>query len=160
MPRRRARPRGATYAFPDDFATGLERFKEASGLTWAELARQFGTSTLNLWRRRNGVLDKDEETARLMADTVQPIETLTGSVGRTLSIHLTSTRHDRRTLEALAALFEVHRGPGRIRLQLDLTERTPPLRVRARLTDVSVRPSEHLAKAVEQICGEGTVVWS
>ena len=55
MPRRRARPRGATYAFPDDFATGLERFKEASGLTWAELARQFGTSTLNLWRWRNGV---------------------------------------------------------------------------------------------------------
>ena len=108
----------------------------------------------------SGKLDKDEETARLMADTVQPIETLTGSVGRTLSIHLTSTRHDRRTLEALAALFEVHRGPGRIRLQLDLTERTPPLRVRARLTDVSVRPSEHLAKAVEQICGEGTVVWS
>ena len=107
-----------------------------------------------------GKLDKDEETARLMADDVRPIEALTESVERTLSIHLTSARHDRRTLQALAALFEVHRGPSRIRLQLDLTERTPPLRVRARLRDVRIRPSEHLAQAVEQICGEGTVSWT
>ena len=107
-----------------------------------------------------GKLDKDEETARLMADAVRPIETLTGSVGRTLSIHLTSARHDRRTLQALADLFQEHRGPSRIRLQLDLTERTPPLRVRAQLTDVRIRASEHLARAVEQICGEGTVSWA
>ncbi len=107
-----------------------------------------------------GKLDKDEETARLMADDVRPIETLSDSVGRTLSIQLTSARHDRRTLQALADLFRVHRGPGRIRLQLDLTERTPPLRVQARLTDVRVRPSEHLAQAVEHICGAGTVSWT
>ena len=107
-----------------------------------------------------GKLDKDEETARLMANEVRPIETLGGSVGRTLSIHLTSARHDRRTLQALADLFQVHRGPGRIRLQLDLTERTPALRIRARLTDVRIRPSEHLARAVEKICGAGTVSWT
>ena len=95
-----------------------------------------------------------------MADEVRPIETLTGSVGRTLSIHLTSTRHDRRTLQALAALFQVHPGPSRILLALDLTDRTPPLRVRARLREVRVRPSEHLARAVEQICGTGTVSWT
>jgi hypothetical protein len=106
-----------------------------------------------------GKLDKDEETARLMADEVRPIESL-ASVGPTLSIHLTSARHDRETLQALADLFQVHRGPSRIRLQLDLTERTPPLRVRARPTDVRIRPSEHLAKAVEQICGAGTVSWT
>ena len=107
-----------------------------------------------------GKLDKDEETARLTADDVRPIETLTGSVGRTLSIHLTSARRDRRTLQALAALFQVHRGPSRILLELDLRERTPPLRVRARLTDVRVRPSEQLAREVQQICGEGTVSWT
>ncbi len=106
-----------------------------------------------------GKLDKDEETARLMADDVRPIETLSGSVGRTMSIQLTSARLDRKTLQALARLFQVHRGPGRIRLQLDLTERTPPLRVQARLTEVRVRPSDHLAQAVEQISGEGTVSW-
>ena len=106
-----------------------------------------------------GKLDKDEETARLMADDVRPIETLGASVGRTLSIHLMSGRHDRATWQALAELFRVHRGPGRIRLQLDLTERTPPLRVRARLTEARVRPSADLARAVELICGEGTVSW-
>lgn len=39
----------------DAFAEALERFKEDSGLTWKELARRLGTSTLNLWRWRNGV---------------------------------------------------------------------------------------------------------
>ena len=49
----RRRPRRAAYACPDDFATGLERFREASGLMWADLARELGASTLNRWR--NGV---------------------------------------------------------------------------------------------------------
>ena len=48
-------PRRAADAYPDDFARGLERFKEASGLTWAELARLLGASALNLWRWRSGV---------------------------------------------------------------------------------------------------------
>jgi len=106
-----------------------------------------------------GKLDKDEETARIMADDIRPIESLDTSVGRTLSIHLSSPRHDRNTLEALAELFTTHRGPGPVRVQLDLTERTPALRVRARLTEARVRASEHLVLAVEKICGEGTVSW-
>lgn len=40
---------------PDAFAGALERIREASGLPWKELARLLGTSTLNLWRWRNGV---------------------------------------------------------------------------------------------------------
>ena len=55
MPRRRTRTRRNTYDYPDDFGRALELIKEASGWTWAELARQLGTSTLNLWRWRNGV---------------------------------------------------------------------------------------------------------
>ena len=108
----------------------------------------------------SGKLDKDEETARLMADDIRPIESLSGSVGRTLSIRLTSGRHDRHTLQALAELFRVHRGPSWIRLHLDLTDRTPPLRVEARLTEARIRPSEQLAMAAEQICGKGTVSWT
>ncbi|MYH67446.1 MAG: hypothetical protein F4152_02455 [Dehalococcoidia bacterium] len=55
MPRRRARPRRVTYSHPNGFAQSLARIKEASGLTWADLARELGTSTLNLWRWRKGV---------------------------------------------------------------------------------------------------------
>ena len=55
MRRRRTRTRRNTYTYPDDFGRALELIKEASGATWGELARLLGTSTLNLWRWRNGV---------------------------------------------------------------------------------------------------------
>ena len=57
MPRKRIKLRRAEYTMTGDFAEGLERFKEASGLSWAEIARLLGTSVLNLWRwRKRGVL--------------------------------------------------------------------------------------------------------
>ena len=40
---------------PGAFAGALERIREASGLPWKELAYRLDTSTLNLWRWRNGV---------------------------------------------------------------------------------------------------------
>ncbi|MXZ87879.1 MAG: helix-turn-helix domain-containing protein, partial [Dehalococcoidia bacterium] len=49
------RQRRASYDYPEDFAGALNRFKEASGLSWGALARELGTSRLNLWRWRNGV---------------------------------------------------------------------------------------------------------
>lgn len=56
MPRQRPRSPRAAYDVPGDFARALERLKEASGLTWAELARRLGTTESNLWRWRTGVL--------------------------------------------------------------------------------------------------------
>ncbi len=108
----------------------------------------------------SGRLDRDEEVPRLMAEDVRPIESLSGSVGRTLSIRLTAGRHGRETLQALADLFRMHRGPSWIRLHLDLPGHTPPLRVEARLTEARIRPSQQLALAAEQICGKGTVSWT
>ena len=56
MPRKRIRRRRVSYVLAGDFPEGLERFKEASGLSWADIARLLGTSTLNLWRwRKRGV---------------------------------------------------------------------------------------------------------
>ena len=40
-------------AFPDDFPQALERFKEASGMTWDEIAWLLGTTTATLWRWQN-----------------------------------------------------------------------------------------------------------
>ena len=39
--------------FPGDFPQALERFKEASGMTWDEIAWLLGTTTATLWRWRN-----------------------------------------------------------------------------------------------------------
>ena len=55
MPRRRMKYPRASYVFPEEFPKALERLKEASGMTWAEMARLLGTSVLNVWRWRGGV---------------------------------------------------------------------------------------------------------
>ncbi len=59
------RRRRAIYDYSGDFGQALERFKEASGLTWAERACQLGTSTLNLWRWRKGVRPNAEHLLAL-----------------------------------------------------------------------------------------------
>ena len=56
MPRKRVRrTKRTTHVLTGDFAKALEGFQEASGLTWAEIARRLGTSVVNLWRWRQGV---------------------------------------------------------------------------------------------------------
>ena len=55
MPRQRTHHRsGSYYVFPDDFGDCLVRFKDESGLSWAEIARRLGTTPLTLrrwWKR-------------------------------------------------------------------------------------------------------------
>ncbi len=53
MARKRVRRNRAAYELTGDFSQSLQRFKEASGLPWAEIARLLGTSGLNLWRWRS-----------------------------------------------------------------------------------------------------------
>ena len=52
MPRLRTRHRRIVPSFLDGFPERLEQFKEASGLTWAELARRTGTNALTVRRWR------------------------------------------------------------------------------------------------------------
>ena len=54
MPRQRIHHRRITYSFPDDFPQRLERFKEESGLSWAEIARRLGTYpyTVKRWWKK------------------------------------------------------------------------------------------------------------
>ena len=57
MPRRRVKHGKRTpHVLTGDFAQALEDFQKASGLTWAEIARLLGTSVVNLWRWRQGVV--------------------------------------------------------------------------------------------------------
>ena len=52
MPRQRTHHSRRTYIFPDDFPHRLERFKEHSNLSWAEMNRRLGTDphTIRRWR--------------------------------------------------------------------------------------------------------------
>ena len=54
MPRQRVHHTRVARDFPEDFPRRLELFKEASGLSWAELARRLGTypDTIRGWCSR------------------------------------------------------------------------------------------------------------
>ncbi|RPI57144.1 MAG: DNA polymerase III subunit alpha [Acidobacteria bacterium] len=106
-----------------------------------------------------GKVEIDDETMRMTANEVMPLEAMRQKMSRELSIKLTSPPHGRQTFEALADLFTRHRGDRRVVLELELRDQQPPVRVRVPLAaQVRVRPSEQLATEVERICGAGTVV--
>ena len=54
-PKRSRRGKRTVQVLTGEFVKALEDFQEASGLTWAEIARRLGTSVVNLWRWRQGV---------------------------------------------------------------------------------------------------------
>jgi DNA polymerase-3 subunit alpha len=106
-----------------------------------------------------GKVELDEETVRMMASEVLPIDVMRQKMAKQMSIKLTSPPHDRATFEALAELFAKHRGDRRVVLELELRDQQPPIRLRAPLAaQVRVHPSDQLASEVERICGAGTVV--
>ena len=106
-----------------------------------------------------GKLDKDEESARLLATEIQSVEAVLESAGREMAIHLASPPHDRATLEALAEVFGRHQGTGRVAFQIELRTQMPQVKLRAELNHTRIRPSERLVEEVERICGKGAVSW-
>ncbi len=102
-----------------------------------------------------GKLEKDEESARIVATELMPIAALRERTTKEVVIHLRQASQARTTFEALAELLSRHRGDRRVSLELDVSG-PRPLRVRADVAQ-RVRPSEKLVAEVEQICGTGTV---
>ncbi|HXW04888.1 MAG TPA: DNA polymerase III subunit alpha [Vicinamibacterales bacterium] len=103
-----------------------------------------------------GKLEKDDESARLLATELLPIGALKERTTREVAIHLVVPPHGRPTFEALAELLSRHRGDRRVYLELDLHRQPRALRVRADVAQ-RVRPSEKLVAEVEQLCGAGSV---
>ena len=89
-----------------------------------------------------------------------PVENVANSADRTMAIRLTTPPHTRETVEALAELLGRHRGSGRVSLEIELRKDSGPLRLRADLSQIRIRPSDALVTEVEQLCGKGTVSWS
>ena len=54
MPRQRNYYNRETYELSEDFPQRFKRFKEASGLSWSELARRLGTYRHTVWRWARG----------------------------------------------------------------------------------------------------------
>ena len=66
MPRQRTHHRKTVRSYLDGFPESLERLKEATGLSWAELARRIGTNTLTVRRWRGGVRPNSQHLLALM----------------------------------------------------------------------------------------------
>src|SRR5919201_6990420 len=135
----------------DDIAGGVEVvvFPE----TFAKHAALIETDAMLLVR---GKLEKDDESARLVATELIPIAALKERTTREVVIHLNGRTQERRTFEALAELLSRHRGDRRVYLELDVKGPQRALRVRSEVAQ-RVTPSERLVAEVEQICGAGTV---
>ncbi len=104
-----------------------------------------------------GKLEKDEESARIVATELLPVSALKERTTTEVAITVAVPPHGRNTFEALAELLSRHRGDRRVSLELNVKRQQGALRVRADVAQ-RVRPSEKLVEEVEQICGTGTVV--
>jgi len=105
-----------------------------------------------------GKFEKDEESARIVASEVLPITVVRETISREVAIHLTWPPHNRTTLEALSEVLSKHRGDRRLLFELEIrTIGGRPLRVRADVPQLRVRPSERLVADVERLCGAGSV---
>jgi DNA polymerase-3 subunit alpha len=112
------------------------------------------TGTMVLVR---GKLERDEETVRILASEIAPIEAARERVAREVAIHLRQPA-DRNTLETLGEIFSRHRGDRRISFEVETGQ--PPNRLRVRVdlsSQIRVRPSSTLIAEVEQVVGAGAV---
>jgi DNA polymerase III alpha subunit len=104
-----------------------------------------------------GRLERDEESVRLLASEVAPLETVRERLAREVAIHFRKPA-DRGTLETLGEIFARHRGDRKVSFEVETGE--PPNRLRVRVdvsAQIRVRPSSALIAEVEQVVGTGSV---
>ena len=125
--------------------------------TFAKSVALVETGTLVLVR---GKLERDDETARVLATEILPLDSVRERVAREVAIRV-KMPVDRETFEALGAVFSRHRGDRRVSFEMEVPQGTTsgkPLRVRADVSSqIRVHPSPTLIAEVEQIVGHGSV---
>jgi DNA polymerase-3 subunit alpha len=105
-----------------------------------------------------GKLERDDEECKILASEVLGIGTVREKLARELAITIPAPLQGRTTFEALAELFERHRGDKPVTLQLEVRLNDRPVRVSAQVSaQIRVRPSPDFLAAVQRICGEGSV---
>ncbi len=126
--------------------------------TYQKSSALIETGTLVLVR---GKLERDDETSRLLASEVLPLDSVRERVAREVAIRVKMPA-DRQLFEALGEVFSRHRGDRRVSFEIEVPSSAipaKPLRVRADVsTQIRVRPSSTLISEVEQIVGQGAVV--
>jgi DNA polymerase-3 subunit alpha len=105
-----------------------------------------------------GRFERDDESTRLLASEILPIEAVREQLAREVVVRMTSPPHDRRTFEDVSGVLGRHKGDRRVAFLVTTSTTQPPLCVRVELSgQVRVRPSEQLVADLERICGSGSV---
>ena len=102
-----------------------------------------------------GKFEKDDDSARIVASEIMPIDLVREKLARAVAIRLSTPPHGRATFEQLWDVFAQHKGDRRVAFVID--ERDRGIRVTVDVSGIRVRPSERLVAEVEKICGTGSV---
>jgi DNA polymerase-3 subunit alpha len=121
---------------------------------YARAAALIETGTLVLVR---GKLERDDETVRILATEIAPLDSVRERLAREVNIHLRRPA-DRGMLESLGEIFSRHRGDRKVSFEVETGEPGSRLRVRVEVSSqIRVRPSPALISEVEQVVGAGSV---
>ena len=104
-----------------------------------------------------GKLERDDETVRVIATEITPIDSVRERIAREVAIHIRKPA-DRNTLETLGEIFSRHRGDRKVSFEVETGE--PPHRLRVKVdvsSKIRVRPSPALISEVEELVGAGAV---
>jgi DNA polymerase-3 subunit alpha len=105
-----------------------------------------------------GKVERDDETARILASELAPIETVSERLATSVAITVTSPPHDRVTVEKLWDVLSHHKGDRAVALTIETRPPLKPMRVKVDVhSQIRVRPSEQLVADVERVCGQGSV---
>jgi DNA polymerase III subunit alpha len=122
--------------------------------TFARFATIIENGTLVAVR---GKFERDDESSRLQATELFPLDRLRERLSKAVRIHLNG-ECTRQKLEALWDLLSAHQGDRPVAIELDVRRTGRTLRVCADvMPQIRVRPSEQLLSAVEELCGAGSV---
>jgi DNA polymerase-3 subunit alpha len=105
-----------------------------------------------------GRFERDDESARLLASEIAPIEIVRERLATMVAIHVSTPPHGRSTFEKLWDVFDRHKGDRRVAFDIEVREGSRHLRVKVDVSpQIRVRASESLVAEVEGICGAGSV---
>jgi len=104
-----------------------------------------------------GKFERDEESARMQANELFPLESLRERLSKSVRIRMNGGC-TREKLEALWDLLATNRGDRPVAIELEVKRDGRTFRVLADVqSQIRVKPSEQLLAAVEQLCGAGSV---
>ena len=122
--------------------------------TYARFAQLIENGTLVAVR---GKFERDDESARLQATEMFPLDALRERLSKAVRIRLNGDC-TRQKLEALWDLLSANQGDRPVAIELEVARHGKTLRVSADVTpQIRVRPTPQLLSAVEQLCGAGSV---